>query len=327
MKPIRYAFGSVLCLALSAILWTACGVAPKSTSLEVTVQREVVREQAAPPIAASTAAAAPSAESVSVEERSIRRQAAERLIIKNGQMILEVQTTDAAINAAVDLTVALGGYIIGQEQHIDGQGNRFATLQVAVPVAQFEAALRALRDLGTILSESASGEDVTDEYVDLNARLENLRVTQTRLRSFLDQATTVEEALNVNAELSKIEEELNVIQGRMNYLGDRAAFSTISLEIRPILPTSTPTPPPTPTPLPTPQIWRPGDTARTAIVNLQDTAQSMADGAIYFLIFCGPWLLPAVLIAYGVWRVRRKRARQSGRAAVVGSAETPPAAS
>ena len=149
----------------------------------------------------------------------------------------------------------------------------------------------------------------TDEFVDLNSRLDNLEATRQRLQSFLDQAETVEQALAVNEELKTIEEEMALIQGRINFLSDRASFSTIDLTLDPWIPTPTPSPTPTvtptytPTPIPTPNVWNPGDTAGAAAVQLQNTAQGTADFFIYNGIVCGPWLLLLALLAYIAWRL------------------------
>ena len=101
----------------------------------------------------------------------------------------------------------------------------------------------------------------------------------------------MDETLKVNDELKSVEEEIAVIQGRLNYLGNRAAFSTIDLNIQPWIPTPTPSPTPTatptatPTPLPTPETWRPADTAKVAGVELQESAQDTADFFIYYSMF------------------------------------------
>lgn len=239
-----------------------------------------------------------------------------RLIIKTGDMSVEVENTDAAVGTATDIVLNLGGYIVSQQVYTGDKGFRFATIRMGVPVEQFEVALRSLRGLGVVLEESATGQDVTEEYVDLDSRLGNLLATQERLRSFLEAATNVEEALDVDEELRKIEEELNVIQGRMNYLQDRAAFSTIHLQLNPFIPTPTPTatftptPTPTVTPLPTPQTWRPGDTAQTALVRLQDDVQQTGDTVIYTGIVCGPWVLLLTIVGFvglGIYRRRTQR--------------------
>jgi hypothetical protein len=233
----------------------------------------------------------------------------QRLIIKNGHMTITVEDTETAVNQATDTAVQLGGYIISQQVWDDGV-YRFATMRLAVPVLRFEDALRAFRALGTVTNEAASGDDVTDQYVDLQSRLDNLIATRDRLRTFLDQATTVEEALRINEELKQVEEEIAVIQGRLHYLADRAAFSTIDLTLNPWIPTPTPSPTPTNTPIPTAQAWHPADTVKLAAVDLQETAQGTADFGIYYGIVCGPWLVFFGLVGLAVWKVvvwRRSR--------------------
>lgn len=238
------------------------------------------------------------------------QQGQERLIIKDGEMTIEVTETDAAAEELISVTVDFGGYVIGQRIWTGDGGYRFANIQVAVPVNQFEAALAAFRTLGTVLDESATGEDVTDEYVDLNSRLGNLHATQERLRTFLDQATTISETLAVHEELTAIEAEISQVQGRINFLQDRAAFSTITVNLQPFIPTPTPTPTATPTAIPTAQSWRPGDTAQTAVVQLQDSATSFFDFVIYNGIVCGPWLLGLGLLGYVIFRwYQRSRPR------------------
>lgn len=230
------------------------------------------------------------------------QQGQQRLIIKDGQMTIEVTETDAAAEELINVAVDFGGYVIGQRIWTGDGGYRFANIQVAVPVNQFEATLSAFRTLGTVLDESATGEDVTDEYVDLNSRLGNLHATQERLRTFLDQAMTISETLAVHEELTAIEAEISLVQGRINFLQDRAAFSTITVNLQPFIPTPTPTPTATPTAIPTAQSWRPGDTAQTAIVQLQDSATSFFDFVIYNGIVCGPWLLGLALLGYLFFR-------------------------
>jgi hypothetical protein len=255
-------------------------------------------------------------------ERPNSNAQTQRLIIKDGNMTLVVMETDAVLEDAIDLAVDLGGYVISQRIWDNEAGFRFATVTLGVPVDRFEEAMRSLRTFGAVTDESASGQDVTDEYVDLNSRLGNLLATQERLRSFLESADEVAEILAINEELKKIEEELEIVQGRMTFLADRAAVSTINLTINPWIPTatpsptstSTPTPTPTPTytptPLPTPDDWLPGNTAQTALVSLRNTSTSTADFLIYNGITCGPWLLLTGLVSFLFWRILLWRTRR-----------------
>ncbi len=318
---------------LLALLAASCASQPLTESVMVEVTRvvtETVVEEGEVVMVTSVADAveapaaeeppADAAESVSVVATPLATAAVvnapsrpvQRLIIKDGVMTLVVTDTDTAVDKAIQTADMMGGYIINQSVYNDEAGYRYATLKLAVPVDRFEEALRAFRGLGTVTNEAVSGTDVTDEFVDLNSRLTNLEATRDRLRAFLEEAQTVEETLTVNEQLKQVEEEIAVIQGRINYLADRSAFSTITLTINPFVPTPTPsptptmTPTPTATPLPTPQVWRPGDTAKVAAVELQESMQGVADFSIYYGIVCGPWLALVLLVGYGIWRVIRR---------------------
>jgi hypothetical protein len=258
---------------------TITEVMAEEVAVEVTRVVEVAGNQIPPALATPAA------------DRPADVPAPQRLIIKEGTLIIETADPEQAVSAATQHVIDVGGYIINQSLFTDDDGHQRASMRLAVPVDQFEASMRHLGNLGRVIREAASGQDVTDQFTDLNARLDNLIVTRDRLRTFLDEATTVADTLRINDELRQIEEEIAIIRGRMDSLRERAAFSTINLTIDPILPTPTPTPSPTPTPLPTPDSWQPGDTARTAGVQLQNTFQSLADFVIYYGITAGPWLL------------------------------------
>lgn len=223
-----------------------------------------------------------------------------RLIIKNGQLAITVSDTETAVSTTTQLVADLGGYIINQQIFDAEFGLSAANMKVAVPVNQFETALNQLRALGDVTNDFAGGQDVTDEYVDLGSRLDNLIATRDRLRTFLDATETVEEALRVNDQLKTVEEEIAIIQGRRNYLSNRSAFSTIDLSLQPLLPT------PTPSPIPTAESWQPGNTAQIATVKLQESAQKTADFSIYYGIICGPWLLLLALFGWIGWRLKQR---------------------
>jgi hypothetical protein len=270
------------------------------------------------PTAAPTAIAATSRGTAQPGSPSTHAAAASRpnrLIIKNGEMQLLVADTETAQNRATQIINDLGGYIISSQiwyQEFLGENYQYATLTIAVPVDQFEPALQRFRKLALrVQSETASGQDVTDEYVDLNSRLTNLEATRDRIREFLGQAKTVEEALKVNAQLNEVEGEIEQVQGRMNYLFDRAAYSTITLTLSPDLPltpTPTPTPTPTATPTPTPTpAWNPGGTAQKAGTTLQLLSQNLADLLIWIVILIGPFALPAFLIYWIFWGRKQKK--------------------
>jgi len=226
---------------------------------------------------------------------------ANRLIIKNGEMSLLVANTDRAVDQVTDIAVNSGGYVVSSRTWFDGEF-KFATLTMGVPVDQFEAVQRQLRAIAvTVLSDTASGQDVSEEYVDLQSRLTNLEATAARIREFLAQAQNVEEALQVNARLTEVENEIEQIKGRMNYLKDRAAFSTIVVNLEPQRPT------PTPTPTPTPAAWLPDKTVEAASGALGNILRALGDLVIWLVVVVGPFAVPAAIVGVIVVRGRRKK--------------------
>jgi len=254
---------------------------------------------------------------------SVVVQNTNRKIIKNADMRLLVKDTDVAIDRTTQIVTDLGGYIVSSRTWYQDYFNnnlRYATITIGIPVDQFERALQRFRDLSVrVLDENASGEDVTDQYVDLQSQLQNLEATRARVQQFLDDSKTVDEALRINQQLSDIEAEIEQIKGRMNYLADRAAFSTITVNLEPELPILTPTPTPTitptytPRPTSTPVPWKPGETFSDAKRSVTVAYQGIINFLIWLVIVIIPVLLPFVLFIWGGFKLifRRKPKKKS----------------
>ena len=230
---------------------------------------------------------------------------ANRLIIKNGELNLLVADTDRALDQVTNLAVGAGGYIISSRTWAQGDF-KYATLTIGIPADQFESAQRQLRALAVqVLSDTASGQDVSDEYVDLQSHRNNLEATAARVREFLSQAKDAEQALLVNNKLTEIENQIEQIKGRMAYLNDRSAFSTLTINLEPQRPT------PTPTPAPTPVMWLPEKTFDSAATALSGILHALGDLAIWAGVIMVPLAVP-VLIGWAIWsRARRKRPTQT----------------
>jgi len=180
---------------------------------------------------------------------------------------------------------------------------------MGVPVDQFETAIRRLRAISVqVIDENASGEDVTDQFVDLQSQLDNLTATRDRIRTFLEQAKTVEESLRVSQELSVIEAQIEEIQGRMNYLKDRSAFSTITVTIEPELPEIIA---PTPTPQPTPAPWSPAKTLERSKKTLTVTYQGFFELAIWLLVVVLPIFGPPIFVIWLIWRFFNRKPKDT----------------
>lgn len=228
------------------------------------------------------------------------------LIIKSAEMRILVEDSNVAIDRLTQIVGDTGGYIISSrvwnQPYLDGINYKYATIMIGVPVDQFERALNRLRGISIqVINETASGEDVTDQYVDLQSQLTNLEATRDRIKSFLEQAKDVDEALRINQQLSEIERQIEEIKGRINYLQDRSAFSTILVNIDPELPEII-APTATPTPTPVPDVWKPNETAGNAWKNLVNAYQNIIDLLIWLVIGILPVFAPPVIIVWAILR-------------------------
>lgn len=236
-----------------------------------------------------------------------------RMIVKNADVRLMVKDTDVAIDRATQIIADAGGYIVSSRvwyQDYYGNSLKYATVTVGIPVDQFERALVRLRDLAVrVVDETASGDDVTEQYVDLQSELTNLEATRTRIQAFLEDAKTVDEALRINQELANIEAQIEQIKGRMNYLSDRSSYSTITINFDPEFPTLTPTPTVTPNPTATPVPWNPGQTFDDATDTLGVLYRGIAEFLIWVFVVVLPIVLPPALILWGLWKWMTRRSR------------------
>jgi len=322
-----------------ALLLAACG-APAAT--EGPVDREFFAEEqpAAPaeslkaddgvsaPQVADTFALpvstqAPAFEISNQSGENIVVQNTDRKIIKNADVRLLVKDTSVAVSRSTQIVSDLGGYIISSRvwyQDYFGNNLMYATITIGIPVDEFEHALNRLRDLSIrVLDENASGEDVTDQYVDLESQLVNLEATRARIQEFLKDAKSVDEALRINQELANIESQIEQIKGRMNYISDRSAFSTITANFEPELPILTPTPTPTIAPTNTPRPtatlapWKPGETLGDAKNTVTVAYRGIFDFLIWLVVAILPVILPPALILWALWKLlNRKPNKPSG---------------
>lgn len=297
-------------LLLGMLVLNACSGAPAATEAPMPYIEQAAGIEA-PPQDAAVEPVAPQGEadsSSSLKEGSVYETGSSEdvaltthLIIKSADIRLLVEDSDQAIDRLTQIVDDTGGYIISSrmwnQTHLDGKNYKYATVTIGVPVESFERALNRLRGISIeVLDETASGEDVTDQYVDLQSQLTNLEATRERIKSFLDDAQNVDEALRINQQLSEIERQIEEIKGRINYLGDRSSYSTITVNIEPKLPDVTYEPTPEPA-------WMPGETVKDAWKTLTHAYQGIVDLLIWFLLVFVPIFGPPVLIIWVILKL------------------------
>jgi hypothetical protein len=217
-----------------------------------------------------------------------------RKIVKTADLGLRSEEVRESTAQAQQLAASAGGTVLSSQVY-GSDDSVTAQLVLSVPSEEFERVLDEFRNLGEkVTTDSVSGQDVTEEYVDLQSRERNLRATEESLLRLYDRAENVEEALSIQRELTTVRGEIELVQGRIKYLDQRSAYSQITLNIQPV----TGPPPPKPT-------WDPGEVVERAWDASLAVLQVMATAIISAVVF-GWWLAP-VLIGGLLWWRRRNR--------------------
>lgn len=157
----------------------------------------------------------------------------------------------------------------------------------------------APKEGGQLQSFTETVQDVTNDYVDTQSRLKNLRVEQQRVQGLLSQAQALKDVLTIEQKLTDIEGQIESIEAHLNELTSQVAYYTVSISLQPI--ETAPPPPP-------PSGWSAGQAFHDAFAASLAFAQSIANFLIWLLAFSF-YLIPAALIVWFVWRVRNNPRR------------------
>jgi hypothetical protein len=151
----------------------------------------------------------------------------QRMVIKNASVALVVEDVTSALQQITTMATVNGGYVINSNIRED-QNRLYADISFRVTADKFDQTLQSLHGIAVdVRSETTSGQDVTEEYVDLEAQLHNLEASETQLLALMDKAGTVEEILKVQQQLTATRGQIEQIKGRMQYLEQSAALSVI----------------------------------------------------------------------------------------------------
>jgi hypothetical protein len=202
----------------------------------------------------------------------------------------------AVADSARSIAAGLGGDLLGLSQGGSGE-NRSATLTIRVPSNRFDDALTALKKLdGEVITSNVSAKDVTDQLVDLQARLTAAQALEQRYLQILTQAKTVDEILRVESTLANTRTQIEQLKAQQKTLTNQVAFSTITLSVSsvPVILTD-----------PKP-VWEPSKTFDRAVAALTVLMRTAADLAIWLFVL--GWIpLLAFAIAFAATRLRAPR--------------------
>jgi hypothetical protein len=186
-------------------------------------------------------AAAPGPTKPAADATKSNLPSTQRKVIRNADLSIEVASPAAAESKVSSLIERLGGYVASSERSTDADEGERKTARVSlslrVPAERLDEALREIKRLGAgAETERIGSEDVTDEFIDVSARVANQRHLEQQLVTILAQANTVEGSLKVHQELTNVRTEIDRLEGRKRFLETESALAKISLTLAPLRP-------------------------------------------------------------------------------------------
>lgn len=210
-----------------------------------------------------------------------------RMVIKDTSLSLKVKDVAHTVSEVERISVSLGGHLVNSHVSVP-EGASTGTISVRVPSERRADALTQFKGLAVkVVSESVSGTDVTDQYVDYEERLRVLESTKAKFEAILEEARTVSEMLNVQRELLNLQSQIDQIKGQQQYLSQSAKLSHITLYVSTdelALPFSPDQP------------WRPAVVFKTAVRSLVMHLRGLASLLIWAVVYSPVWLTGLVLL-------------------------------
>lgn len=220
-------------------------------------------------------------------------------IIRTGTIEVEVSDVPRALRTARDAIVGLGGYV-GASNTSNADDRPSAEITYRIPADRWEDALDALRSLNglttKVVTEQTQAVEVTGQVVDLQARIRNLRASETALQGIAAKATKISDVLEVEVRLTDVRGQIEQLTAQLEDLNDRAGYATLTAYFSsPIVAVEAAS-----------KDWEPAGTVDEAAASLISILQALASAGIWFLIVWLPILLVLGLITVlGVWLARR----------------------
>lgn len=246
-------------------------------------------------------------------------QAQERLVIQNVDLGMVVKDPKARMAQITALASEFGGFVVSSNLYQSytsfGQEVPEATIVIRVPAQRLDEALERIKEgAGDIDYENRSGQDVTNQYVDLQSQLKAKQAAEAKLLEIMDQAVRAEDVLAIYMQVQTVQTEIEQLKGQIKYLEESAAMSAISVRLiaeegtQPI------------------QVgpWTPQGAAKEAIQDLIIFFQGFVDFLVRFILLTLPSLILIAIPLYLVYLLGRavyRRVRRS-RTEVVKSEET-----
>jgi hypothetical protein len=155
----------------------------------------------------------------------------QRMIVRTGDIRLVVNDISATLDQIAIIAEDSGGYVVSSNKWKE-QERLVGTITIRVPAERFDSTMRTLREMAVeVVAEETSSKDVTEEYVDLSAKLKNLEATERQLLQIMEKAEEVEDILAVQREITRTRDDIERTKGRMQYLEQTSETSLITVAL------------------------------------------------------------------------------------------------
>jgi len=166
-----------------------------------------------------------------------QNQVVDRKIIRNSDFILETDDPTDGQRKLTSIAESLDGFVVTSEFKqndtvMPGRPGQVVKVTVRIPSNRFGQAIETIRTLGRVIDEKESGQDVTEEYIDLEARIRTKKALEAQFLEIMKQARKVSEALEVQSQIADVRSEIESLEGRRRFLENRAALSTINITLQ-----------------------------------------------------------------------------------------------
>lgn len=292
-------------LAIVALLpVSGCGLRGAQESQTFSADKQVEYEAAEapsappPPSEARAAGGAMMADSAlpSTGMTAAQAQPIDRKVIKTADLDVEVEDLDEANTRIRELVDGLNGFIASAVVTSHGI-SRQAEITARVPSAHFRQVYDAVRALGKVTLDSIGGQDVTEEYIDLERRIANLQAQEERVREMFDEAKTVEDLLKVEQRLTEVRGQIESLQGRLHFLKEQVSFSTFTITLYE----------PGEAPVEEPEGWKIGYHLRGAWLALAQAFRKLVYAIIWIVIAGSVVWIPLAIV---IWAIRSRAIRR-----------------
>ena len=210
----------------------------------------------------------------------------EKKIQRNANISIEVKNLDESIDKLNEIILLFNAEIISSNKGGIDFGQPYANIRIRVLSSNLDSAIKEFKKLSTkIISENVYTNDVTEEFIDTEARLKIMKSTEDRFNSLLLKSETVEEIIQVEKELMRIRGDIESLEGRLNYLSKTTDTSEINLNLNEQIPI-------------TGESWKINDSFTSALQNLSSFAKWLADFIINIIVFIPAIIVIALIIIF-----------------------------